>query len=306
MPDFYNGDIIAKVNGKDKVIDFRDRLNPATPNNYSNIHNPGGGGVDGYPSLIKVVLCDFSQGTGANSTTVEVNIDPATALLLHEVAGRCLGGITLPPQHAFSIAAANTTATATLLSGLSNGVGQAISGVVDYLNDKNAGALATKLAASMDTLRKAITKKKEVMPQSVTIPCGLSYTYSQDKVNVHRKDADGYSPVSRLVITHAPFRTKRENRNGTWVQVETGEVSTYPWYIKITNGEAKTTTDSKGATTFDSKSMKNVKEAFINVSDEDMYKALTKVTRFINVWENAMCIPVVLGGEKQRHDYLQK
>ena len=52
--------------------------------------------------------------------------------------------------------------------------------------------------------------------------------------------------------------------------------------------------------------MKNVKEAFINVSDEDMYKALTKVTRFINVWENAMCIPVVLGGEKQRHDYLQK
>ena len=84
----------------------------------------------------------------------------------------------------------------------------------------------------------------------------------------------------------------------------------YPWVLKITNGEAKVIEQATGATTFDGKSMRNKVEVFIQVSDRDMYRMMYRVTRFIETWENAMCIPVIIEGENkkeaERQEYLAR
>ena len=84
----------------------------------------------------------------------------------------------------------------------------------------------------------------------------------------------------------------------------------YPWVQKITNGDAKVIEQATGATTFDGKSMRNKVEVFIQVSDRDMYRMMYRVTRFIETWENAMCIPVIIEGENkkeaERQEYLAR
>ena len=81
--------IVASKTGK-KAIDFRDGLNPASVENYANIHSQGGTKSDLYPSRIKAVLCDFSNGTGDASITVRSNLDVSLIARLLEIARQAI------------------------------------------------------------------------------------------------------------------------------------------------------------------------------------------------------------------------
>lgn len=69
--------IIAKTNGKDKVIDFRDCLNLANKDDYAMMHGIGGK-EHARTSVIKLTICDYTAGKGELSKTVSANISPAT------------------------------------------------------------------------------------------------------------------------------------------------------------------------------------------------------------------------------------
>ena len=43
-------------------------------------------------------------------------------------------------------------------------------------------------------------------------------------------------------------------------------------------------------------------EAFINISNEDMYRMFTRTIRYIETWENAVVLPNVINGLKQREE----
>ena len=70
--------VITKCNGKDKVVDFRDKLSRSLPDEYAMMHQSGGkkNGGKTFPSVIEMVICDFTKGTGDKSVTCSVNIDP--------------------------------------------------------------------------------------------------------------------------------------------------------------------------------------------------------------------------------------
>lgn len=82
--------IIAKTNGKDKVIDFRDCLNLANKDDYAMMHGIGGK-EHARTSVIKLTICDYTAGKGELSKTVSANISPATCEKLFEVCKRNIG-----------------------------------------------------------------------------------------------------------------------------------------------------------------------------------------------------------------------
>lgn len=64
---------IARIDGKNKILDFSDGLIRADPKDYANLH--GTGGQNSAPnSVIRLALTDYSQGAG-KSTYVTANMD---------------------------------------------------------------------------------------------------------------------------------------------------------------------------------------------------------------------------------------
>lgn len=92
--------IIAKTNGRNKVLDFRDGLVLAYPDDYAMIH--GKGGKNHAPtSVIKIAICDYSSGTGDKSTTLFANITPDVCEQIFEVCKRNVGTTVVDNQCSF-------------------------------------------------------------------------------------------------------------------------------------------------------------------------------------------------------------
>ena len=68
--------IIARINGKDRVMDFRDGLSAAGIEDYASIHRKKSGKEQGavlYASMIPITICDYSVNP---SITVRANVTP--------------------------------------------------------------------------------------------------------------------------------------------------------------------------------------------------------------------------------------
>lgn len=285
--------VITSANGKSQVIDFRDGLVPTLPMHYASIHQQGGkkhsDGQQTYPSVIKIYMCDFSRGTGENSITVTTNIDPTLPYEWLEVCKRNVGshlslaGDSVSAMKQNLVAAGNVAKSVhMLLNGL-------ISGVADIIRGKEPRENAIYLIGStMKTARTALVEQQAQQTEKMlNVSNGLDYSYVQDKVNVYKQGTDGFAPVSRLTVTRQSFRPD-------------GSTAMYPWVFKIINGEAMVSVKNTGATTFQANTMRKSKEAFIRLSDRDMFRMMVRVTHFIDAWEIAYGIPVICNGIQQK------
>lgn len=108
----------------------------------------------------------------------------------------------------------------------------------------------------------------------------LNFSYKQERVNVYKKLDGGFVPVSTLVVQRQGVR-------------KTGEVSQLPWSVQITNFEAKPNPQKNGTTSYVSSTARNKKEAFILMSDGDMFRCLYRVTRFLEMWELGCSLPII-------------
>lgn len=300
-------DVITKAHGKDKVIDFRNGLVPALPEHYASIHQAGGrkssGGRKTFSSVIKMYLCDFAKGTGDKSVTVSVNLEPSLCYEWLEVCKASLGQIALPyydkvkkqggspydtelrenslgrMRNDLITAGSGAVSFVTMLQGVVSGLADIVRGKI---SDKMGACTAA--GAAMKKAKGAFSESRNRPAENVlTLARGIDYSYTQDKVNVYKKGKDGYAPVSRLLVTRQTFRTD-------------GSAAMYPWTFKITNGEAVVVERDNGATTFQSNTMRNSSEAFILVSDRDVFRMMLRVTHFIDAWETAYGIPVICNG----------
>lgn len=105
-----------------------------------------------------------------------------------------------------------------------------------------------------------------------TGPSQPSFVFEDQKVNSYQaQTVNGVeiAPVSFLSITH--------DRNAR---------TRCPWIIQITNGMAPIKRYSKGSITYDGKQIQNSTSVYIPVSEKDFYKAMVRVTHFINAWEH--------------------
>lgn len=306
--------VITKCNGKDKVVDFRDKLSRSLPDEYAMMHQSGGkkNGGKTFPSVIEMVICDFTMGTGDKSVTCSVNIDP-TMFDEWLTVCRCNVGTMAVPLIGRVAKDAQKPWETVLAPNAVNGLMKSI-----HRTASVAKAYGSLLSKSVSIVAKAVkgAEKKDILMAAGTVlkeartaiadadigtalkfPHRMDYQYAMSKVNTYKKGTDGFAPVSMLTVTHDSVR-------------QDGDLAMYPWVLKITNGEAKVIEQATGATTFDGKSMRNKVEVFIQVSDRDMYRMMYRVTRFIETWENAMCIPVIIEGENkkeaERQEYLAR
>lgn len=254
-------DVIAKANGKDKVIDFRNNLVLTTVEDYAEMHGSGG---KNYNSTIRCTICDYSKGKGDASVTVGTNFDIGVIYTLYEIAKEYIAN-----------------ADGSVIS--SNGT--------MALNDakKNLLQIYSSIQKKKEVSLDFVKKTGELLSSAITdITESADYSYTQDKINVHNKDSNGIAPVTRVMISHHAYYK--------------GTKSSYPWYIKITSGKAPVITKEGGATTFNSKDLKVEGEAFMNVSDTDMFRMLQRVTRFIESWENTTYIPLLRTALKKKEE----
>lgn len=287
--------IIAKTNGKDKVIDFRDCLNLANQDDYAMLHGIGGK-EHARTSVIKLTICDYTAGKGELSKTVSANISPATCEKLFEVCKRNIGTLiidnNLPPfveqrdhnKKQNKIADMHFEVLQHILM-----LAKAISKSAKEKQVPGVGVIADSLISMFTKSKEHVLAQEEnnPIPASLEIPCHCDINYVQDRVHSSKTGADGYAPVQRLTISHRTYR-------------QDGKPSMYPWTVKVVNGNAFVKVSDIGATTFDSKSLRDTTEAFIVISDDDMFRCMNSVLHYIDVWEKLSCIPLIKQGLQQR------
>lgn len=253
---------ITSTNGKNKVIDFRDCLRAVDVDDYAKMHNGGGKGQS--KSSIRVTICDYSKGKGENSVTVSASIEPEIIYQLYEVVKNRISN--------------------------NNSVSQSIN-LTNYdavINDLRN--LYQSAKAVQNTVKQIGDKVKQLKQDAASVsgkPGESDFAYSQDRVHVHQKKGDGTAPINKLIINRSGIRSN-------------GQKSNYPWYIKITNGIAPVIEKEGGSINYEASKMKVEKEAYINVSDSDMFRMMLRIKRYIETWENAQCISVVREGLKKR------
>lgn len=285
--------IITKVNGRDKVIDFRDGLVPARLEDYANLH--GTGGSHHAPnSVIKVYVCDYSAGKGEKSRTVSANLTPEVCEQLFEVCKRNIGTQVVDGNFAFfeeeraAVRKQNKLAEMQIYL-----IKHGSSLIRRYLEASEKPTAATMLASIQQIMDKSLQKLEASEAGTATaampLPQHMDFNYTQDRVHNYdgKKEENGYAPVQRLQIWHQAYR-------------KDGALSNYPWTVKIINGMAKVQEQQNGATTFSASTLTNTTEAFIQVSDNDMFKMMSKVNHFVRVWEDVVAADIVKKGESQR------
>lgn len=297
-------DIIARIDGNHKIVDFRDGLTLADEQNYARMQ--GTGGRDAIPnSVVKIYLCDYTSGTGDQSRTLRANISPDVASEFFDVCRQNLGMYSIPNTigegkkiRAFS---SRITRLMSALEYLMSGTLVLLANLVRGKISSDSKDLAAQFGSVFKGARFQLVNNSgngyTALPEQSAptdalanectwvIPRMVDYSYSQDKVDVYHQEPDGFAPVSRLQVFHIGMR-------------KDGTMSNYPWTIKITNGSAHVTVKPNGATAFDGKSMRNVEEAFIQISNRDFYKAMYRVNRFIDKWDCLYGLPLIKKGEE--------
>lgn len=297
--------IIAKVNGRNKVLDFRDGLVVANVNDYAMLHGCGGEG-HAPSSVIKVYLCDYSAGTGSKSRTVSANISPTLCEQIFEVCKRNVGTQVIPDDFAFfkeqRMTNKKMARTADMCHCAMQGAQKLFERYAGKAKENDAPGTAAVLEVLSSYFKKAL-ERAAAEPASpkrepyMDLPLHADFHYSQDRVhNYHSKTGGGnIAPVQKLEINHFTYRKE-------------GDLGKYPWTVKITNGKAKVKTQSNGATTYDASSMTDVQMAFIMISDSDMFRAMSRINHYVNVWETAIAVDIVKQGlvkrEEERKTYI--
>lgn len=295
-------DIIAKAATKGKFLDLRNNLVLADPNEYAMLH--GIGGAKHAPkSTIRMVITDYSAGAKENSITVHANVTPELIPYLLEVCKKNVTASTPAKTQGGTNEESLTSIVSTALamgtelppdgSGVSRlavpaatmrnipsvkGFNPQADAVFQRLRreatelppDANTGAAYVSVSkAGLEELLR--TQAVPTEPSGEASPGGVNYTYRQERVNVYRQE-NGLVPVSILTIS----------REGTR---KNGEVSRMPWTVKIQNFLARPVSQRGGTTSYNSQSKQKVTEAFVQLSDFDMFRCLYRASRFIEIWE---------------------
>lgn len=262
-----------------KAIDFRANLAASGTERFAALH--GQGGKNGRKSTIKVVLCDYSNGTGkGNSHTVDANLSVDTMAKLYEVAKQAIlphnsnnNGMTADASVLIMLAQAKDAATA----------------LYKELSGKETVDKTAALAGVARVGKMIAATQAGVKPAATDH--GPEYKYSQTRVNTYAMDnATGIAPVSLLSVYRQPLRAN-------------GEVARNPWVFKITNGKAKAITTDTGSVNYDRNSFQKEDEVSVMLSDDDMFRMMDACRRYISVWENSLISQVLDGLSQLEAEY---
>lgn len=318
---FQNPDMICRINAKGKVLDFRNSLVPANPENYAMLHGQGGAKYARLSS-IQATICDYSDKTkdanGGSSVTVSANMPRHVFSLFKEVCVKNLGtssvmirdpnpnnkewqGIATYFHHvAVALQKAQTICTTMAVA-----VYSLISGVTNALRNKFKGAddksfLESLGKAFADASNRFTSPQDDQTLQlaAPAVPTGVytDYHYEQVRVNVRKLHKDGAKVfVSTVTVDRMVMDGK-------------GNKQMLPWSIRISNFWALPKIHDNGTQSYIRSSVdaNETMTAVIKCDDDEMYRCCYNIEHFISVWENSVCIPLVRGGLTAKEESYQK
>lgn len=135
--------------------------------------------------------------------------------------------------------------------------------MLDYSNGTGAKTVSVEANISPDELMYVFSKLNQGVEK---------FEMTQDKI-FGEPDASGKCSVTKLKIIRATVDAKGKPRN-------------YPWFIQIENGKGvKVVNSTSGGSYIQPKSYVEEAKVYININDFDLFKLLSRVQSFINVWE---------------------
>ena len=300
----------TRSKGVQRAIDFRDALTtPTTLEHYAKIHSAKGKPeINQYPSQIQVWVTNSGNGQSASATA---NISPALPQLWLEICKQNIGISVLPMYRAVygrdkqdKKMVESTVGSLVKSIQASSRIGRALV----YLIEDKLESLEYRLKENldsetideypyqMDALRKAVKalRSKDVQPlYAIRYPRKVDYTYSDTRVHTHR-EANGYAPVRVINVSH-----------GSVLDNQQGDLLNSPWKFEIRNFEAKPKKSKNGLTQYYAGTERNMKYVSINLSEMQMLEMMYRVTRYIELWEIANCLPFIREGSQHRHELVQ-
>lgn len=314
-----------------KIIDFREALQIADVNHYAEIHHSGdrkqGGGKSTYPSRIQIYLVNKSGSDGQRSVTVHASIAPELTFLWLKICEQNFGSTVIPLMQEkkekqpngrwgytrwptqFGTHFQDTKSANKLVKGLSYAaliflknrmqtLGGWLKGTTapgDYNDYTAEGQALKKMAASiLGKQENAIQDESE--SYLFKVESKTDYEYTQYRVQSKSKKNGGYVPVTVLTVKHLTFRSGQSD--------DKAKFSQSPWYIKIQQFDALPKEKANGTVSYIPNSVQNKQEADINLSDEEFFIMMKKVTRFIDLWEIAYGVVLVKEGAAKQRDEL--
>ena len=287
----YTG-VITRADAKGKILDFRDSLIPANQEDFPMMH--GIGGQKHAPrSGIKATITDYSAGTGQSSVFVTANLPPHIFGVMAAVCEKEFGTATIHTGKGFwSILSGTAAVSADIRARLSDIMKAGLEGLRGVMQPEKKTEHFTEAGKTMATAVKAggVGGGNTVCE----LPVHATWKYHQERVNAYKLDENGLCAVSIVDVFHNGYRENK--KAGTWDEAMS------PWYVKISNFKAKPATQENGTTKYVGSTVTDKKEAFITVSDEDMYRCCRRVDSYIDAWEKAVCLPVIKAGLKEREE----
>lgn len=317
---FQNPDMICRIDAKGKILDFRNSLVPANPENYAMLHGQGGSKY-ARNSAIQATLCDYSDKTkeanGGKSVTVSANLPRHIFSIIKEICMKNIGSshvmvndpdprnqnwkgfatyihdVAVAVQKGMSVCTTMAVAVYSLVAGVTNALRKKFKGA----DDKSFLELLGKSFA--DACERFTSPVEEpVLVPAPALPTGLytDYHYEQVRVNTYKKHKDGAKVfVSTVTIDRMVLDGK-------------GNKQMLPWSIRVSNFWAIPKVHENGTQSYvrNSVDQKETMSAVIKCDDEEMYRCCYNIEHFITVWENTVCIPLVKEGLKAKAEaYLQ-
>ncbi|HJC23232.1 MAG TPA: hypothetical protein H9761_05950 [Candidatus Eisenbergiella merdavium] len=204
MAETFISNQIAVYKNSKVLLEFQDRLKAASIPNYGHIHADGEPDTNGRKrhSLIRILMKDYSKGTGDQAITVTANISP-----------------------------------------------------------EDARFILSRLTA-----------------------CIPEFGFQQEKI-FGQTDEHGYCTVTKV-----RFLRTTKDKNGSPRKI--------PWYVEVENGKGIPQTNANGGTYMKSGSFISQGRVNANLTDQDLFRLLSRVSAYISGWEAAIAPPLITKAKK--------
>lgn len=282
--------LIAKQFDGKGVIDFRDYLNPPSMSQYTRIHPPGDKENNRYPSYIGVSI---TNGKKPNSKYVRANIDPCLPYIWLEIAKKNFGTSVTPlveVNNKGKIVGKNDFGNLVDQIKASGRIGRAIFSLISNQNKIYEGRMKGDLEPETNQEYSMRINALDKARHHLQDADDLRYSLDRDNITDYRYDQtrtnpteDGSVFVRTLLVTHITYR-----RN---------ELAKYPWYFKIENFTAQ---PASGKVGYNSNTKTNYVSCENNMTNEDFFQLMLRVTKYIDAWEQAVYVPFVREGYKRK------
>lgn len=294
--------------GMKRAIDFRDGLTgPRNVEHYAKLHpSKSDMKLNQYPSVIQIWLTNSGNG---KSTSVTANLSPSIPRLWLDICKQNIGMSVVPlykkvyggdtnelEESPIGILVKAMKANSRIGRALVYIIEDKIESLEYRVKNNIVQDTIDEYPYQINALKKAskVFRTKDVSPlYAIRFPRKVDYTFNDIRVQPH-KEKNGYVPVRTINVVHASISDKY---GGAEIDL--------PWKFEIKNFEAVKIKTKYGLVTYKKNTEKNMKSAQINLSEMQMYELMTRVTRFIELWEYANCVSVIRDGSQKRYELVQ-